>query len=145
MSAQNREQTILSTAVYRELGGRDHRFELRLGEIRELERLCGSGIGSIWRRMAMLDFKIDDLRETIRLGLVGGGGVTQPEATAIIKYSVDGRPINEYFDLALAIVKACFEGVTPMGKIKGADPSGAPAISHPSTNSAAPQDSAPAK
>ncbi len=137
-------EDALSTAVYRHLGGRDHRFELRLGEIRELERLCNSGVGGIWRRIAVLEFKLDDLRETIRLGLIGGGDCSHPEAEAIVRFSVDGRPINEYFSLALDIVKAAFEGVTP-GKPKGAQEraNGAPETSAPITGSAAPRDSRP--
>jgi hypothetical protein len=135
---------VLSTAVYRPLGNRNRRFELRLGEMREIERLTGSGILAVWRRMATLESKIDDLRETIRLGLIGGGA-EHAEAEAIVLYSVDGRPINMFFDLAVSIMKAAFEGVEPVGKTNGAESSGAPETFAPSTNSAAPQDSAPAK
>ncbi|WP_180982422.1 gene transfer agent family protein [Methylocella silvestris] len=136
-------EEALSTAVYRTLGGRDYRFQLRLGEMRELERLCNAGIGAIWRRMAMLEFRVDDLRETIRLGLIGGG-TPEPEAEAIVRFSIDARPVNDYFDLALAIIKAMFEGVRPK-KPDGTDQSGVPETSAPSMSSAAPQDSAPDK
>lgn len=131
---------VFSTAVYRQLGGRDCRFELRLGEIRELERLCGAGIAAIYARVAMLQFKIDDIRETIRLGLIGGG-TDHPEAEAIVRFSVDGRPVNNSVQLAADILKAIFEGVEPV-KTSGADASGAPATSAPSMSSGEPPASA---
>lgn len=131
------QDAVLSTAVYRSLGGRDRKFELRLGEIRELERLCESGIAAIYARVALLQFKADDLRETIRLGLIGGGAA-QPEAEAIVRFSIDGRPLNEWVQLAADILKAVFDGVDTTVKTSGAEPSVAPVTSPPSTNSGEP-------
>jgi len=133
-------EDALSTAVYAPFGGRDCKFELRLGEIRELERICKAGIAAIYLRVSMLQFAIDDIRETIRLGLIGGG-LAPAEAQATILFSVDGRPINESTQLAADILKACFEGVMP-GNQDRAESNVAPATSPDFMKSGEPWDSA---
>lgn len=138
------EEKIYSTAVYRSFGGRDQRFELPLREMCELERLCGAGIAAIYARVAMLQFYILDVRQTIRLGMIGGGS-TPAEAEATVRFNLDGRPINEYAQLAADILNAAFEGTEPSKKASGAEPSGAPETSGHSTNSEAPPASVPEK
>lgn len=135
---------VFSTAVYRPLGGREQRFELRLGEIRELERACASGIAAVYMRVATLQFKIDDVRETIRLGLIGGGA-SFPEAEAIVRFSVDGRPVNGSVQLAADILRAVFEGLDPEKKTSVAEPGGAQATCAPSMSSGEPPDLAQGK
>jgi hypothetical protein len=91
----------------------------------------------------MLQFRIDDIRETIRLGLIGGG-ITPAEAQAMLLFSVDGRPINENVQLAADILKALFEGISP-GKPAGnleREGIGDPATSPDSTKPGAPCGSA---
>jgi len=115
-------QITSATAITRELSGRNYRFDLNPDQIKELERLSGAGIGAIWQRVATLNFKFDDLRETVRLGLIGGG-VSIPEASAIVKFAIDGRPVNEFFEVPMAILKAVFEGAEPAAKAEARDQS----------------------
>lgn len=131
------------TAVDRPFAGRTRRFQLRIGEIGELERLCGAGIGAIQLRLAGHQFRFADIREAVRLGLEGGGA-SEPEATGLVMRYVDRAPIAEHIQLAADILSACIAGVP---EPEDEDPPGKPtaertdpATSPPSTAPAAPQD-----
>jgi hypothetical protein len=133
-------QNALSTAIYRDFAGRRRKFELRLGEIGELERICNTGIAAILTRLTYMQWRYDDIRETIRLGLVGGCA-SEPDATMLALHYLDPRPKGEYLQLAADILSACIAGVEP-GKDQGESESkDAPATSPPSTKSEAPLDS----
>jgi hypothetical protein len=110
-------EALLHTAIYRDFAGRRRKFELRLGEIGELERLCAAGIGAILLRLSTMQWRYDDIRETIRLGLQGGGA-SEPDATSIALNYVDARPKGEFLQLAADILNACIVGVEP-GKAQG--------------------------
>lgn len=131
-------EAALSTSVQREFAGRRRRFELRIGEIGELERHCDAGIGAILVRLATMNFKASDIRETVRLGLMGGGE-TEAEATHLTLYYVDKRPLGDSLQLASDIVNACVNGVVDEGKEPGeTERSANPATSPPSTEPVAP-------
>lgn len=110
------------TAVTAPFAGRDCRFQLRLGEMAELERLCGVGIGAIFMRLGSHQFSHRDVWDTIRLGLEGGG-TSGVEATAMVM-RYQGQPLMDFLPLAGAIVAAAVNGV-PLGKAEaeGAEPS----------------------
>lgn len=55
-------------------------FRLTDSMVIELERLTETGIGSLFLRLTRNDFRLPDLIEVIRLGLIGGG--TSPEEAA---------------------------------------------------------------
>ncbi|TDX63997.1 tail tube GTA-gp10-like protein [Methylosinus sp. sav-2] len=110
------ETRAATTVHYAVFGGRRRRFCLRIGEIGELEDLCSAGVGAIWRRLALLEFRHADIRETIRLGLIGGGEMQPGAAEALVSRLVDARPLAESVDLAVAIMRALIEGVTEEAK-----------------------------
>ncbi len=90
--------------------GRERQFCLRLGEVAELERLCNAGIGKIAIDIATHQFSQAEIRETVRLGLQGGGS-SEPEATALTMTSFDGHPLAEHIELAAKIVEAYLNGI----------------------------------
>jgi hypothetical protein len=51
----------------------EHAFWLNLGELRALEAACDAGFMLIWTRMISSQPRVDDVYQTIRLGLIGGG------------------------------------------------------------------------
>ncbi|MGY2051680.1 gene transfer agent family protein [Methylobacterium sp. JK268] len=116
------------TAHYADFAGRRRKFELRLGEIGELERRAGAGIGEIMVRLAAHRFYAADIRETVRLGLVGGGE-DLAGAEALMRYSVDGFPLSEHLQLAADILAAAVTGVEPEGNGGTEGRSDAPATS----------------
>lgn len=105
-------------------------FALKAKQIEELEHVCKEGIGRICMRVfSGVDFSYVHLRETIRLGLIGGG-LAPVEAKRLIDVYVDGQPIDPTGDpsstlkTANAILKATHFGweelpVAPVGEPKG--------------------------
>jgi hypothetical protein len=88
----------------------DHVFRTRLGEWREIQDKCGAGLIEIMDRLQGRRWRVDDIREPIRIGLIGGG-LTPTHALGLVKRYVDDRPIAESLPIALAILMAAIVGV----------------------------------
>ena len=97
------------TTLRTDFGGEVHPFRLTPPMIVELERLTGAGIGSLFDRVVNRRFGFADVRETIRLGLIGAD-MTPREASALVEAYVDKRPIAESYVLAVAVLDALFTG-----------------------------------
>jgi hypothetical protein len=121
------------TLLSRPFAGRDRRFQLRLGEISELERVAGAGIGAITERVITGKFYARDIWDTLRLGLEGGG-MDEPEATALLSRYRD-KPLIPYVGLASDILAAALAGVPepPPGKAQAEGDRHRPETSPPST------------
>lgn len=92
-------------------------FALKLKQIEELQRLCGAGLGEIAQRLLVeRRWRVSDVVETIRLGLVGGG-LPALRARELVDTYVDGRPLADPRDpanslaTAQAIIMAAYFGV----------------------------------
>lgn len=72
-------------------GDGEHKFRLAIGELRELEEKRDAGSPLILRRLLTGEWWVDDVREVIRLGLVGGG-MPATDATKLVKRYVEDRP-----------------------------------------------------
>lgn len=98
-------------------GGEDRTFGLTIGPLRALQRICDAGPAEIRNRLLMGTYRLDDVRETIRQGLMGGGA-TDAESTKLVKLHIDDRPIEQFVLIAHAIVGACLVGVPddPVGE-----------------------------
>jgi hypothetical protein len=96
--------------IMAELGGEERRFQLTRGTIKELQEVCDAGIGAIFKRLGAGEFYADDIRETVRLGLVGGGMV-RAEAETLVKRELDGQPLAGAILLASAILMAINVGI----------------------------------
>lgn len=90
-------------------GDGERAFALTDPIITELERLTDSGIGALYARMVRNDFRLNDLIEVIRLGLIGGGTNPEDAARLVATYAKD-RPIGEVLPLALDILDARWSG-----------------------------------
>lgn len=126
-----------------DFGDGEYRCRLGLKEIAELQTKCDAGIGLIYSRLmrgryrdgtgddVVLNpleaiFKVQDITETIRLGLIGGGSgivngeavkVTPEVALALCRKYVEGRPLLDIWKIAAAIMSACVIGyVDPIAK-----------------------------
>lgn len=106
----------LSARVDLAWGPGDYSFALPAKQIEELEHLCKEGIGRICMRVfSKVDYSYVHLRETIRLGLIGGG-LAPVEARRLVETYVDGQPIDPTDDpsstlkTASAILKAVHFG-----------------------------------
>ncbi|RCW85431.1 gene transfer agent family protein [Phyllobacterium bourgognense] len=92
-------------------GDKARTFALTPELIIELERKTGTGIAAFVARFMRVPmaFHFNDIVETIRLGLIGGG--TSPEeAQSLVNAYVTPRPIAETLSLAIAILEAAWFG-----------------------------------
>ncbi len=53
--------------------GGEHSFALRMRDLRALQEKCDAGPEHIMNRIRTGEWEVDDVYETIRLGLIGGG------------------------------------------------------------------------
>lgn len=72
-------------------GDGEQKFALPIGQLRELQDKCSAGPAKVLGRLGTTEWFIDDIRETIRLGLIGGGK-TPAEAHMLVSRYIDDRP-----------------------------------------------------
>jgi hypothetical protein len=87
----------------------EYLFRLPIGQLRELQEKCDAGPMVIYRRLSNGEWKVDDVRETLRLGLIGGG-MKPVEALLLVKRYVDDRPWAENVLPATAVILAAVLG-----------------------------------
>ncbi|WP_299009928.1 gene transfer agent family protein [uncultured Caulobacter sp.] len=129
-------------SVVLQWGDEETVFRLRLGEWRRIQERCDAGPGEIYRRLVTVamamekgftlaqaaavgmigDWRVDDMREVIVQGLIGGGR-SELEARALVQRRVDEVvDFKAHLALAFAIVRAGLGDVTDeaSGEAKGA-------------------------
>ena len=96
-------------AVTKTWGDGDHVFRLRIGEIRELEDKRDAGCFQIYKRLADGSCRFDDIRETLRLGLIGGG-MQAPLALGLVAKYAGPTTFMENLLVAQAVITAALFG-----------------------------------
>ena len=91
-------------------GDAEHSFRLPYGQIAELQEKTGCGPQFLLTRIIDGSWRVDDLRETIRLGLIGGG-MDPLKALALVRQYVEARPLLESVIPARVILSAALFGV----------------------------------
>lgn len=102
----------------------DHTFRLAIGELRELQEKCNAGPLVILNRIMAGSWLVDDVRETLRIGLIGGGK-SADQARKLVERYVDPGPIMENGNVrtAQAVLMAAIVGAgeeEPVGKTTAA-------------------------
>jgi len=104
VQASRRQDITLS------FGDGEYRFKMGIGEFERLQEKCDAGPPHVLERLTTNRWMISDIRETIRLGLEGGG--TAPAIViGLIRRYVDGRAPAENLPLAQMILLAGIMGV----------------------------------
>jgi hypothetical protein len=88
-----------------EFGDGEHSFALPIGQLRELQDKTGRGPLALLRKIQSGEWFVDDLREVIRLGLIGGGSKA-PDANKLVARYFDGGGHIEHYPLAVNILAA---------------------------------------
>jgi len=103
--------------------GGEHDFLLKMGNLRALQSACDAGPNQIFERIRSGDWLVDDLFETIRQGLIGGG-MKGTEASTLCLSMFERHPLREFENTAMAILIASLVGVEddPVGEPEGATP-----------------------
>lgn len=84
-------------------------FRLGWGELIKLQEACDAGPYVIYRRLMMGGWKLQDISNTIRLGLIGGG-MTPELALNFVRDYVEARPPLESIPLAQGILGTALQG-----------------------------------
>lgn len=95
-------------------------FDLsRIALLQELQEKTGSGPMAVFRRLVSGEWRIEDVTETLRLALIGGG--TAPvQAAALVQRWVIERPLVESLKIAIASLQAVMVGsAAPEGNEPG--------------------------
>ena len=119
----------------------EHTFRLAIGHLRELQDKTSAGPMQILQRLSDSSWRVDDIRETLRLGLIGGG-MTPMDALILTKRYVDdyGHNLIENAKAAQNVIFAALVGVKddPVGAAKKAQ-----AGEHQTNGSTSPPSTAP--
>jgi hypothetical protein len=129
-----------TTALTLHYGDGEYLFDLKLPQLAELQEKCGAGVFKVYSRVLrgryLLEGEtvaltgegeafVEDLFETIRLGLIGGGrgivnGKEVPVSAMTAKLLVERyshpAPLRESWATAAAILGARIEGYVPPKK-----------------------------
>lgn len=105
-----------------DFGDATHRFRLGMGELEELQEKTGNGPFVTLQALMMGTWRVADVREPIRLGLIGAG--MEPEtALNLVRRYVDDRPNwLRNASAAQVIVSAALSGAPEEEPGKGAAP-----------------------
>lgn len=87
----------------------DYTFRLAIAQLEELQEKTDCGPLFLLNRINSAEWRVQDLRETIRLGLIGGG-MAPTDALKLVKRYVDDRPLIESIKPASAILTAAIIG-----------------------------------
>jgi hypothetical protein len=129
----------------------ERKYRLGIGEIRELQDKCDAGPAQIFKRLSDGTWRLDDARETIRLGLIGGGLDPQRALGIVGRYCAPGN-ILPAVAVAQTIMFAALAGDPndPLGKEQAGTATAATtetgeSHSRLSTETVPPSDGLPAK
>lgn len=119
-------------------GDGTHKFRLPVDSILELQEKTDCGPYVLLDRFRNGTWKVQDIRETIRIALIGGG-MAPTKAMVLVGRYCDNRPLAENVPAALMIMTAAVLGVPgdAPGKSKGARARRGP--SSPTESSASPK------
>jgi len=93
--------------------GGEHEFCFAIGELRALEQRLDAGVAVVLLRLMKGEFKIDDVVETLRIGLQGGG-LTERQAMRVIEKAF---PSANIFELSLTAARVLAMFISwPTGK-----------------------------
>lgn len=118
-------------------GAGDTTFALRLGEVIKLQEARDAGPKYLFDKLLSGQWRVEDVIETIRWGLIGGGA-TPVEAAKLIKLYVEGRPLLESIAPAIKILGAALSGAPdepPLGEADAPNPAeGSGSTTSPATS-----------
>lgn len=104
-------------------GDGEYDFRLAWGQLVELQEKCNGGPLFILNRLNSGEWRIEDISNIIRLGLIGGGMAPSAARTLVVRY-VEERPLLENHLLAVVVLQAALMGSSeePVGESVAANP-----------------------
>lgn len=104
--------------------GGEHEFLLRIGELRALQEKTDAGPLELMHRIVEGRWRVDDLFETLRLGLIGGGMLGR-DAQKLVSEMFERHPLTRFALPAQAVLISALsgpvEGEPDQGKTQGVE------------------------
>jgi hypothetical protein len=99
-------------------GDGDHDFALRIGECEELQELLDCGLAESLQRVEAV--RVNDIRQVLRLGLIGGG-MSKEDAFRLVTRHLTPGDLGACAVLAARVVGAAIVGSPEelLGELKG--------------------------
>lgn len=110
--SDNDTKDELLTYVEEFFGDAVHRFDIHAHGFKflsELQEKLSEGPMVTFRRLYSGQWRVEDIREVLRLGLVGGG-MTPAEAHKLMTRYFEHSPLAEHAALALSVLSAAIVG-----------------------------------
>ena len=89
--------------------GGEHSFLLNIDHLKALQQKCDAGPGFILGRLQTGSWHVEDVLETIRLGLIGGGMGTAA-ARELVDRAVIGEPLAKFVITATLVLASAIVG-----------------------------------
>ena len=89
--------------------GGEHTFALTIDLLRALQERCDAGPAWVLARLRTDQWLVQDITDTIRLGLEGGG-LPKEDARKLVKQFVEDRPLTESVLTAIAVLMHALYG-----------------------------------
>lgn len=89
--------------------GGEHAFALDLGLLRALQDRCDAGPEQVFLRLGDFSWRVDDVTETIRLGLMGGG-MSRDDAARLMDRVTATVPLMRLKLVALSVLAHALAG-----------------------------------
>ncbi|WP_131194068.1 gene transfer agent family protein [Lichenihabitans psoromatis] len=118
-----------ATDLIEDWGDGTYRFALPIKQLEELDDKCAAGPLTVLKRLLDGSWRVVDVRETIRLGLIGGG-LDAVAALKLVRLYVDGLPLERAVPIAALILVTALRG----RKIKAEDDAGNATAATPATD-----------
>lgn len=102
--------------------GGEHDFALPLGQLRALQTACDAGPEEVFNRLRTGRWRVADITETLRLGLIGAG-MDSAAAQKLVAPLLDLHPLIDFKLTAITVLAAALLGVSgdPVGEPEGAE------------------------
>lgn len=114
-----------SAKVTLPFGDGAHDFALLIGQLEELQEKCDAGPEAVFNRIASGGWMVADVRETLRLGLVGAGMDAIKAAILVDRYAGAGS-LAMWKDTAQRVILGALVGAPdedePSGEPEGEKP-----------------------
>lgn len=101
------------TSIELPWGDGTYTFHLDIPRLKELQDRTNAGPPEVLARLADGKARIEDIQETIRLGLIGGGQTPEAARVLVTRY-VDERPLVEGIAIAVLVLGAALLGNKPV-------------------------------
>jgi hypothetical protein len=100
--------------------GGEHDFLLEIGHLRALQDACDAGPEQIFKRLGDGSWRVDDIFQTVRLGLIGGG-MDSKAAADLVSKMFQSHPIMTFRNVARLVLMASLVGDPddPVGEREG--------------------------